>query len=406
MSVVVTLATAPLVAWTFGRVALLGPATNLLADPVMALLQPVLFLGLAVPIHAVETLAADAAHVLLALFARLAHVAAAVPGAAPFVSPTFVGAIAAGLASAALLVACCAERYGRALVVVGAALAVIVVEPLVPHRGSPELHMLDVGQGDALALRTGRGRWIVIDAGRIWDGGDAGSRTVAPYLAHRGGAVELFVLSHPHADHVGGAASLLMLRPPARFLDPGYVGTTQSYRAALAAARRQGIPWQRVHPGDSVVVDDVVLTVLAPDSIWTAGLRDANLASAVIVARIGAVRVLFTGDAEAEQEDWLVDRYGDGDGGALRADILKVAHHGSRTSTTPRFLAAVQPRLALVSVGAQNAYGHPDDEVLGRLAAAGVPVLRTDRLGTVVLRATGSRIEVRARDQRWMLLGP
>jgi competence protein ComEC len=398
VSVVATLVTAPLVAWSFGRVALLGPATNLLADPVMGILQPVLFLALAIPVPFVERLTADAAHLLILAFDAIAARAADVPHAAPLVVPSITAAIAGGIASVSFVVACLAERPVRPLLLSLAAVGVMTIEPLVPTRRSwAELHMIDVGQGDALALRTQRGRWIVVDAGRSWLGGDAGRSTVVPYIAHRGGAVALFVLSHPHADHVGGAASLFAALRPARFLDPGYVGTTPPYRAAIAEAQRDGIPWQRVHPGDSLVVDDVVISELAPDSSWASTLADANLASAVVSVRVGDVRILFTGDAEAPEEEWLLANAR----GALHADILKVGHHGSSTSSTALFLAAVRPRLALVSVGAHNGYGHPSPEVMDALASAHVQVLRTDLLGTVVVRTDGRRIDVEARGERW-----
>jgi len=400
ISIVATAVTAPLVAWAFGRVALLGPITNLLADPVMGLLQPLLFVAMAIPIAGVEHFVADASHALLVAFDAIARIAAAVPGAAPAVLPSVIGAIAAAAASVALIVACLSRYPMRATLVGVIAIAVLVVEPVLPHVGGvPELHMIDVGQGDALALRTSRGRWIAIDAGRSWIGGDAGRNTVAPYLAHRGGDVALFVLSHPHSDHVGGAASLFSILRPSRFLDPGYVGTSSPYRAALAEARADHIPWQRVRPGDSLVVDDIVLTALAPDSAWASKLADANLASSVLVARIGTVRILFTGDAETPEEEWLLEHSPD----ALHADVLKVAHHGSSTSTSAAFLAAVHPRVALVSVGAHNTYGHPSADVMESLRAANAAVLRTDRLGTVVLRFLPRSIEIVARGEHWTL---
>ena len=400
ISIVATAVTAPLVAWAFGRVSLLGPVTNLLADPVMGLLQPLLFIAMAIPVAGIERFCADASHALLAAFDGIARAAVAVPGAAPAVLPSALGAVAASVASIALIVACLSRRPARAVLVVGACVALLVTEPVLPHRhGVPELHMLDVGQGDALAIRTSRGRWIAIDAGRSWSGGDAGRNTVAPYLAHRGGELALFVLSHPHSDHVGGAASLFSMLHPGRFLDPGYVGSASPYRAALAAARADGIPWQRVRPGDSLVVDDIVLTALAPDSAWAAALDDANLASTVLIARVGSTRILFTGDAEGPEEDWLLTHAAD----ALHADVLKVGHHGSATSTTAAFLAAVRPQVALVSVGAHNAYGHPSTAVMESLRAANVATLRTDRLGTVVLRFLPHSIEVSARGQHWTL---
>lgn len=400
VSVVATVVTAPLVAWTFGRVALLGPLTNLIADPVMGLLQPVLFLAICIPLRPVERMLADAAHALLAAFDGLAAHAAAIPGAAPLVSPTALAALAGGVAAIAIVVACLAEHPARPCIIALGCVALMTLEPLLRRPGAyTELHMIDVGQGDALALRTRRGHWVVVDAGRSWPSGDAGRSTVVPYIAHRGGRVALFSLSHPHADHVGGAASLFGALHPGLFLDPGYVGTTPPYLAALGAARVDGIPWRRVHPGDSLVVDEAVITELAPDSAWASALNDANLASTVLLVRIGRVRLLLTGDAEAPEEEWLLSHSPD----ALRADVLKVAHHGSNTSTTEAFLAAVRPRLALVSVGANNSYGHPDLEVLQRLGSAGIPTLRTDLAGTIVVRTDGTRLEVEARGERWSL---
>lgn len=398
VSTVATVVTAPLVAWTFGRVALLGPLTNLAADPVMGLLQPVLFLAICIPVRPVERLLADAAHLLLATFDGIAAHAAAIPGGSPLVFPTVLSAVAGGVAAIAVVVACLTERPARACIVALTCVALMTAEPVLRRPGEfTELHVIDVGQGDALALRTRSARWIVIDAGRSWSSGDAGRSTVVPYIAHRGGRVVLFALSHPHADHVGGAASLLGALHPALFLDPGYVGTTPPYLAALREARADRIAWRRVHPGDSLVVDEAVITALAPDSAWAAGLNDANLASMVLLVRVGRVRMLLTGDAEAPEEAWLLSHSPE----ALRADVLKVAHHGSNTGTTEAFLAAVHPRVALVSVGANNSYGHPDAEVMERLGAAGVPTLRTDLAGTIIIRTDGTRLEVEARGERW-----
>jgi competence protein ComEC len=400
ISVVATVTTAPLVAWSIGRVALVGPLTNLLADPIMGVLQPVLFLALCVPVAPLETLCADAAHVLIAAFDWIARAGAAIPGGAPTFVPSTGSAILAGVAATAALVACATTRPVRAILTCSAALAALGLRPLLRGgRPATELHVLDVGQGDAIALRTRANRWILVDAGRSWLGGDAGRSTVVPYIAHRGGELALFVLSHPHADHVGGAASVFAALRPKRFLDPGYVGTTPSYLAALSEAGRDRIPWQRVHPGDSIRVDEVTLTALAPDSAWAASLTDANLASTVLVVRVGRIRFLFTGDAEAEEEEWLLAR----DPAALAADVLKVGHHGSRTSTTPRFLGAVRPRLALVSVGAHNTYGHPSPEVMQALRDSGVQVLRTDRAGTIVVSTDGRHLAVEARDERWSI---
>jgi competence protein ComEC len=316
----------------------------------------------------------------------------------------------AAVAATALLVACAARAAHvrrHALLAAAACLVVAVWWPVVPRAGADvvELHAIDVGQGDAVALRTPHGHWVLFDAGRVWRGGDAGRATVLPYLRRRGGVLDAFVLSHPHADHVGGAASVLAAMRPAHYLDGAYTLGNDSYLASLAAARADGVAWHRVHPSDSLVVDGVALHVLAPDSAWTAALSDPNLASVIVAVRWRGVRFLLVGDAEAPEEQWLVDRAtrDSSVADALRADVLKVAHHGSRTSSTPAFLALVRPRLALVSVGAGNTYGHPSAEVMRRLEDGGADVLRTDQLGTIVVRADGRRLSVEAGGESWIV---
>jgi competence protein ComEC len=273
--------------------------------------------------------------------------------------------------------------------------------PLVPRgQRDVELHVLDVGQGDALALRTNRGNWVLFDAGRIWKRGDAGRTVVVPYVRRRGGDVLALVLSHPHADHVGGAASVVRWLRPRTVWDPAYVGPTTSYRDALALAAQRRVQWRRVTPGDSVTADEVSVTFLAPDSAWTTTLDDPNAASAVALVRFGSVSFLLTGDAESSEEEWLLRHAAD----LLDVDVLKVAHHGSRTSSADRFLDATSPRLAIISVGADNAYAHPSPEVLDRFSERGVRVLRTDAGGTVVVRTDGSRVRVRQGGGDWVLL--
>ena len=400
-STAATLLTAPLVAATFGRISLAAPLSNLVAVPIMAALQPMLFLAvLTMPLGAAASFIADACRPLLLAIDWLATTTAQVPGASiDVVTDTFTITLACA-ASAALVVAAVSRFPGRFLVIAVACLVGVVWRPIVPTRRAwTELHMIDVGQGDALAIRSSQGRWVMFDAGRIWDTGDAGRRDVIPYLLQRGGTLAAFVLTHPHADHVGGASSVIeALRPPTYF-DPGYAGGTTSYRASLVAAQHSHSRWRRVRPGDSLIVDEVRIAFLAPDSVWADTLPDPNDASTVARVQIGGVSILLTGDAERHEEAWLLARHPEG----LRADILKVAHHGSRTSTTQEFLDAVAPKLALVSVGAGNIYRHPSPEVMERLGTAGVLTLRTDRQGTITVHTDGQRIEVEARGERWRI---
>lgn len=403
-STLASLVTLPLIAWTFGRVSLVAPLANLAAGPIFGVLQPTLFLALLLsPVPAAAALPADAAHVLLRAVDVVADVSTRVPFAAVPVAPSFWTAGLLGVVSVALIVACASSPRGawasRALIVGASAAAVLVVGVQVSGGGGvAELHMIDVGQGDALALRTPRGRWVLFDAGRSWQSGDAGRSIVIPYLRRRGGPLYAFVLSHPHSDHVGGGASVVNALRPEYYWDAAYVTSSEAYRASLDAAARRGVAWRRVHPGDSLTVDGVRITFLAPDSSWTASLDDANEASAVALVQYGRVRFLMTGDAEAGEEEWVVARRAHD----LRADVLKVGHHGSSTSTTAELLDAVRPRVALISVGAANTYGHPNGQVIRSLWAAGAQVLRTDLVGTVVVRTDGKALELEAGGERWL----
>jgi len=277
----------------------------------------------------------------------------------------------------------------------------MAILPAIPlgRTGDVELHVLDVGQGDAILLRTDAGRWVLFDAGPAWPGGDAGRSTILPYLLRRGGSLEAFVLSHPHTDHVGGAASVLGAMHPHDYWDAAFAGGSDAYSLSLNAAKKNGVDWHRVHPGDSVQVDGVTLTFLAPDSSWTVGLTDPNLASTIAVARFGMVRFLLVGDAERAEEDWLLSWHRD----ELRADVLKVGHHGSSTSSSDAFLAAVHPEVAIISVGLGNRYGHPSADVLRALSLVGADVLRTDEAGTVIVRTDGAHIEIEAGGDRWQV---
>ena len=402
-SVVASAASSPLVAWHFGRLSLIGPLANLVAGPVIGVAQPMLFLGLALaPLAPLAQFVGDAVHPLLWLFTWIATRCAAVPFSSIDVTPDALGAIVAGIGVCAMLAACVMRHPGTALGAAAAAVSLLVWRPLLrTSAGVTELVMLDVGQGDALALHTRANHWVLFDAGGASPGTDEGRRTVVPWISRAGGDVEALILSHPHTDHVGGAPSAIAALHPRRYLDAAFAGDAGAYRASLVAARAAHTAWHRVAPGEQLRVDEATIDVLAPDSAWTAGLADPNNASVVVMVTVGSVRMLFTGDAEAPEEEWMLSH-----GEALRADILKVGHHGSSTSTTPEFLAAVQPRLALVSVGAGNRYGHPSADVMSRLARVGAQVVRTDRLGTVVVRTDGNSIEVQARGDRWTLAPP
>jgi len=399
-SIVATIVSAPLVTWYFGRLSIIAPLANLAAGPVISVLQPTLFLALiCAPVPAVAHFIAAAAHPLLRAFDGIAIVAAAVPGSSVQVAPTLFAAIGGSAAAGSLLVAGLSRYPGRPLVVAATAMAVVAWAPAIhlPYSGKVELHVLDVGQGDAILLRTDKGRWVLIDAGRVWNSGDAGRSTVIPYVMRRGGDLESFILSHAHSDHVGGAASVFRALHPHTFWDAAFAQGSEVYDKSLRAARDAGVEWHRVHPGDELDVDGVAIEFLAPDSSWTASLTDPNSASTINLVRFGSFRFLLVGDAEGPEERWLLDHARD----ELHADVLKVGHHGSSTSSGDEFLAAVHPSAAIISVGADNPYGHPSADVLAALGRVGARVVRTDQLGTIVVRTDGRTATLEAEGKRW-----
>lgn len=203
--------------------------------------------------------------------------------------------------------------------------------------------------------------------------------------------------SHPHADHIGGVPTLVRALHIGAVWDGAYVAPSTYYRDVLEAARQTHTPWRHVAVGDSVDIDGASFVVLAPDSLWMRSLRDPNAASVVLRVTYGRATFLLTGDAEHDEEEWLLTNQRE----RLRADVLKVGHHGSTTSSTPAFIEAVRPRVALVSVGVGNTYGHPSEEVLQRFEAQGAQVLRTDDVGSIVVSTDGKRLSVHAGGETW-----
>jgi competence protein ComEC len=402
-SAIASLASAPLIAWHFGSISLVAPLVNLVAAPLIAIAQPALFLALVcAPVPVVAHFVAGAVSPLLHGLDYLALLGSRPTWAAVSVAPTLTSTLLASAIVAALLAACVRARVGPPLIAAAIGAATLVIVDLSASRGSGslELHMLDVGQGDALALRTPHGKWILVDAGGGAPGVDQGRRVVIPYVRSFGGDVAAFVLSHPHLDHVGGAPAIMgQLRPP-QYFDGAFAGGSEAYRASLDTVADRSIAWQRVHPLDTVQIDGVTLRFLAPDSSWTASLSDANLASVVLRVEFGRVAMLLVGDAEREEEEWLLEHT---PAPLLRADVLKVGHHGSQTSSSPDFLHAVQPRVALVSVGRGNRYGHPASDVLARFVEAGAEILRTDVAGTTVIRTDGVRLDIETAAARWTI---
>lgn len=258
--------------------------------------------------------------------------------------------------------------------------------------GDMRVAALDIGQGDSIVVIAPDGECMLVDGG---NSAKDGNEVIVPYLRDHGcERLNVMVLTHPDADHVGGLPTVLRSIPVDVVVFTGQVHTTQIYaeflREVKNARKKYGTRVIKGLVGAEVPFDPAVkVEVLAPDA-KAVERDDMNNASVVIKLTYGRVSVLLTGDAEKEEEEWMIDR-----GADLHAQILKVSHHGSRGGSSDPFLEAVGAEVALISCGAGNRYGHPHAEVLERLARHGVKVYRTDRQGTieVIIDGRGYKVE-------------
>lgn len=397
----------------FHRATVFALPANMLSIPVVAVLAPLALITFLASLVSSWLAALPSAALALLLHAitgaiqHLSHSHAAdlrVPG------PTFAHILIALLV---LAFSCWAVRRSRAL-----AIAAVAVLPLITlaalwssasivHRGELEVTAIDVGQGDSLLVVAPTGETMLIDAGGPTGAAanaenaigssafDVGEEVVSPYLWSRQiRHVDVLVLTHAHSDHMGGMAAVLRNFRPRELwvaVDPD----SASYRELLAEAASFGVRVRHLRAGDSVSWQDVAINVLAPSSAYSNSGPPVNDDSLVLHLQFGQASALLEGDAQAASEDAMVARADAGDGSARIGPVtlLKVGHHGSRTSTTPEFLALAQPQDAVISVGANNTFGHPRAEVIARLAAGHTHVYRTDRMGaTTFLLSRDGRI--------------
>jgi len=370
--VVVTAALAPLTLLLFGQVSLVGLVANLLAIPwVTLVVTPLAMLGVLVPV--VWELAAAC----LAGLGWWLQWLAAWPWAALALPQPPAWAGLAGVAGGVLLVL----RAPWSLRLMGGALMLpaFLWQPPRPATGEFALLAADIGQGNAVLVQTAN-HALLYDAGpRYSRESDAGHRVIVPLLRALGVQPDLLVLSHRDTDHAGGAAAVLQAHPAAALLSS--IGDQH----ALQAIR----PAQRCQAGQQWTWDGVEFTVLHPAATDYAGLQRPNAMSCVL--RIASQSrspdrpsraALLVGDIERAQELRLRAQ-----GARLQADVLLVPHHGSRTSSSPEFLDAVNPRWALVQSGYRNRFGHPAREPMERYRERHIPVLASPQCGAAQWRS-------------------
>ena len=254
--------------------------------------------------------------------------------------------------------------------------------PPVPNGEEVLVHVIDVGQGDAILITTAHGN-MLIDTGE-----NSAREELVDYLEYVNvSTFEYVVFTHPDADHIGNADYVVQNYAIKNIIMPDRVATTKTFERMIDAIENSQANVIMAEPGYEFYIGALLNTILAPNDDYD----DTNDTSVVIKATFGDTSIMLTGDAEKESEADMVRLYGDD---ILKCDILKVGHHGSRTSTTQDFLDLVDPTIALISCGEGNKYGHPIPETLDRLEQKGIKIYRTDKHGSIVLRTDGKTFEV------------
>lgn len=382
----ITLGLAPATLFLFAQVSVIGPLANAVAIPLVSgLITPLALLAALLPVEFLAQLGAWLTEWLLQFLESCAMLPAALwrQHAPPLWS------VALALAGVLWLIAPRGVPWrAGGLALMAPAFALPVPSP-VP--GEAWITTLDVGQGQAVVVRTAN-RTLLYDAGpQFGDDADSGERIVAPYLRATGTArLDTLVVTHNDSDHSGGAASVIENFEVDEFLSS--LPAAHPLHATVSDSRRclRGAQWDW---------DGVHFAMLHP-APQDAAARRANNLSCVLRVNAGSGSMLLSGDIERAAEQALLER----DAGALRADVLLVPHHGSRTSSSAEFLAAVRPALAVIPVGYRNRFAHPVAEVLERYAALGTRVMRTDLDGAVTVRLAAAGVEAsgeRARRPRY-----
>lgn len=240
------------------------------------------------------------------------------------------------------------------------------------NQESLEIYFVDVGQGDGIILKMPNGKFIVVDC-------NSGHGDEMAKLLHELNCkeIEAIVLSHPHADHIGGLGYLLKNFPVKSVFDPGYPHTTKMYKRLLLEIEKSNADYFMPTTGDTIAWDTRVQVLVLNASSDKS--RHTNNSSIVLLLRYSEWGVILTGDAEKEVEHDIVNNFS----GLIDIDILKVGHHGSRSSSTIEFLDETQPEFAVISVGKENSYRHPREETMRNLKKVEARVFRTDEQGTI-----------------------
>ena len=245
--------------------------------------------------------------------------------------------------------------------------------------------VLDIGQGDAILIRVA-GQTVLVDTGDIEN-----RDKMVSYIKKEGiTTIDKVIITHPHADHLGGMPGILENFKVGQIYDSGKTGTTALYRQYLSIVNKKNIPFTIGTPGSEIIIaNDIKLKIFAPDKSL---LAENEINNSSIVAKLiyNKFSMLLTGDAEKESEGLMLKKYA----GELKSNILKSGHHGSNTSSTTEFLKAVGAETVVISLAAGNDYHHPHPSTLKKYEQAKLKVYRTDLNGTVTITSDGNTYTV------------
>ncbi len=392
--------TLPITASYFGKISLISLIVNIVAVPLANLSLAIGFMQISFSLisESVASLAAETNNLLLSVQLFIIRQSASIPGSSFYIEE-LTGLQIAGIYFCILLVVTSANLKAFLLrLFISVIMVTTLKSDFYSKKNELSVTMLDAGQGDCIVIQTPDDKNIVVDCGNSTNSFDIGEKTLAPFLRRKGvSEIDLLILTHNHADHIGGAAYIIE-----NFRVRTLVYSSNGIKQPMASgifekASSKNVKMHEAEAGDFIDgAGEVRIYLLFPElnqnAVFSGEMQDnLNNSSVVFLLKYKEAEILFTGDIEAEAEKYLVEKYGT----FLSSDVLKSAHHGSKTSSTSEFLSIVVPEAVTISCGINNKFGHPSSEVLKRYRHTGAEIYRTDLNGGITIVTDGSTFNIK-----------